>query len=438
MSTQGRDGTERQSYTLDAAWARCAKPTSTAFVTLGKVADRVAAEQLVLSHESRAGWRIRAAPEPHDILWRNAAISLTQMRAAHRIMMFGNIFAFLFWAVPVGGIQAWATVDKIASVFPGVVRWLRRRSLATQALVTGYLPVIALIGLSHLLPYIIEELARRVERHKVKSDIERIVLLRYFGYQIATLYVTVLSGSLWGSLQDILRRPVVIFELLRMSIPGVAVYFMIFVLTQTCINLPMYLLRPWDMINCGTCESTPVRCYVGMEAASSALVLVLGLTYAFIAPAILPICALYFGCASLVYRFLFAYVYEPEYDSSGFFWYELFKCISLGLFLGTLSFLALMALYADYRKFEFIVLLPLPGAVALLHWYCMKHFGHAANFMAYEDAVHVDQGMPSLEFSKEQYMDPVLRRSDRRTTDPCLTRESCRQELGTEMRSVGN
>merc|ERR1712050_655753 len=103
-------------------------------------------------------------------------------------------------------------------------------------------------------------------------------------------------------------------------------------------------------------EISDVRCAYGSEAATAALVMVIGLTYSFIAPAILPACAIYFGLAALVYRWLFTYVYTPEFDSEGAFWYDLFNSVLLGLLLGTLSLVALARNYANHT--QFVVLLP--------------------------------------------------------------------------------
>merc|ERR1712113_157621 len=103
----------------------------------------------------------------------------------------------------------------------------------------------------------------------------------------------------------------------------------------------MLVLRPWDCL--GWCMSPlpSIHASFSIEATSAVIVLVLGLTYSFIAPVILPICALYFVGASFVYRWLFLYVYEPEYGGAGEIWYELFHGLMIGLILGTLTLLAI-------------------------------------------------------------------------------------------------
>ena len=241
------------------------------------------------------------------------------------------------------------------SGFPAVSE-LKAWSPTLYALMTSYLPVLALMGLQALLPYFFAAMARSYEGHKTKSGVERVVpcralsnllhpwcrnrptrsplkprecsfqvLNRCFNYQLASLYVTVLSGSLWDSLTKILDQPSQVLDILARSLPKANVYFLSFVLARACVGVPLLLLRPDVCFGfCGLSGSgTKIHCAFGYEASSIATVLVIGLTYSFIAPAILPACAVYFAAATLSYRWLFTHVYDSEFDGSGVFWYDL-------------------------------------------------------------------------------------------------------------------
>merc|ERR1712137_214419 len=113
-------------------------------------------------------------------------------------------------------------------------------------------------------------------------------------------------------------------------------------------------------------ELPPIYCYFAIEATTAVIVLVLGLTYAFIAPTLLPACALYFGASSVVYRWLFKYVYEPEFQCAGAFWYDLFNGVMIGMLMGTFTLLAVASSYFSYR--QFLALWP----VLFLEWYLFK------------------------------------------------------------------
>merc|ERR1712232_1040660 len=77
-----------------------------------------------------------------------------------------------------------------------------------------------------------------------------------------------------------------------------------------------------------------IRPNYAMEASQLVLVLVLGMTYCIIAPVISFACLIYFALTSLIYMFLFLYVYTPEYDCQGRTWNDMFRTSLLGLLLG--------------------------------------------------------------------------------------------------------
>merc|ERR1712154_540657 len=91
----------------------------------------------------------------------------------------------------------------------------------------------------------------------------------------------------------------------------------------------------------------------GGQLASVGIVLVISLTFSCIVPAIMPVCALFFGCASLVYRWLFDSVYEPEFDDMGSFAQDLFHKVMLAVFLGTLSLLSHVGYTQNFSGSQF-------------------------------------------------------------------------------------
>lgn len=405
--------------------------TTTAFVTFPSVVDRLIGEQLVLTSPLSSAPNIlvsaSGAPERHDIIWKNAAFGMSQVRLNRLFVKVMMVVGMLFWSVPVTLIQAWASVEKLEKL----QRWVPQISKLHDypliyRLLKDYLPVISLMVLLVILPRIFEAVAIDIDKFKSKSEVERLVLSRTMRYQLATLYVTVASGSLWDSLGTLATRPASGAELVRDSVPKVAVYFITFVFASIGVSLPMLLWRPWDIplfLFPSSSEKLTVPWAIGIEVAAPALVLVLGLTYAFIAPAILPACAVYFGLASLVYRFLFRYVYEPEFDCSGAFWYELFDFLMLGLSLGTISLIALAGLYSNWGP-PFLVLLPLLVVLFELWCYCKNTFVKVSSFMSYEDAAMLDRGNLDLaeEFLSEvYYTDPSLDVAERELALPAST-----------------
>lgn len=375
--------------------------SSTAFVTFHKATHSAAAEQMLLLHGPF--WQASAAPEPRDLIWRNVFKPVSQTRFRTMVSQGLLVFGILWWAVPVAFVQTFANASSLQQQVPWLVDFLMR-SPTVYAFVTAYLPAMALIGLQALLPIAFEILARKYEGHKTKSEVQIRILNRCFAYQLASLYVTVLSSSVIQAFKEILDHPAEVLQILSDKLPQVAVYFVTFVLARVGTSLPMLLIRPLALL--GLAADVQV-CYFGAELANVALILVLGLTYSFIAPSILPACALFFGLASIMYRWLFAHVYEPEFDSGGMMWYDLFMCVIVGLFMGTLSLVAITLIKA--QKMQAALLLPLPVLVLIFGAHCSWKIGSQSRLAALKDAVSVDEGggQPPL-FSEVAYSDPLL------------------------------
>merc|ERR1711865_1223856 len=77
------------------------------------------------------------------------------------------------------------------------------------------------------------------------------------------------------------------------------------------------------------------------------LVFALGLTFMIIAPSMMLACFVYFFFATLVYAWLFAYVYSEEFDGRGVLWLCIFNNIMAGKMFGTLVLFALVKNMGD-------------------------------------------------------------------------------------------
>jgi hypothetical protein len=123
------------------------------------------------------------APEPRDIQWANVQVDT---RVARRKEQTANVLLFfgvILWSFPLAAIQAFATAEQLARI-PGMQWILTFNSGSLSALINGYLPVLALLGLILLLPIMFERIAISYERRRTYSDIQRSILTRYFYYQV--------------------------------------------------------------------------------------------------------------------------------------------------------------------------------------------------------------------------------------------------------------
>jgi hypothetical protein len=185
---------------------------------------------------------VSVAPEPRDIRWGSVHVD---KRLLERRESFTNILLFvlvIFWAVPLTAIQAFATTERLAQI-PGMEWILTFNGGSLSSFINGYLPVVALLGLICILPFIFQGIAMGYEQRKTFSDVQGSILGRYFYFQLANIYITVTAGSLWRSLAGIVDHPSSALELLGESLPTMVGYFVSLLITKIFAGLPIVVLR---------------------------------------------------------------------------------------------------------------------------------------------------------------------------------------------------
>jgi hypothetical protein len=190
------------------------------------------------------------APEPSDLIWKNAHVNLGWSRGrewtANALLGLGAVL----WSVPVAGIQALATADQVATV-PGLA-WVATLNGGDVAnFVNGYLPVVLLLTIIMILPHVFYVVALKYEDRKTQSDVQASIIGRYFYYQLvrgaaaarppgrharvrctfsslgcfpssqANIFITVTAGSILESLGEIIEHPGSILAILGKSLPNV-------------------------------------------------------------------------------------------------------------------------------------------------------------------------------------------------------------------------
>eukprot|EP00535_Pseudo-nitzschia_heimii_P001597 CAMPEP_0197185942 /NCGR_PEP_ID=MMETSP1423-20130617/12922_1 /TAXON_ID=476441 /ORGANISM="Pseudo-nitzschia heimii, Strain UNC1101" /LENGTH=866 /DNA_ID=CAMNT_0042637123 /DNA_START=119 /DNA_END=2716 /DNA_ORIENTATION=- len=215
--------------------------SSTGFVTFLDLTSLTIAASAPLTSKPQV-LDVTVAPEPKDIIWKNAHISLkTQTHRENITNIILGMIGFL-WIFPLTAIQAFAKAEYIAQI-PGMEWILTAGGGSVSHFVNGYLPVAALLALTMILPVIFEFLARNYERRKRLSDVQNSMLGRYFYFQVLNLYISVTAGGVWKSLADIIDHPTSILSLLGESMPFMVGYFVSLLVTKVLVGLPTIFLR---------------------------------------------------------------------------------------------------------------------------------------------------------------------------------------------------
>jgi len=399
--------------------------TSTGFVTFTDLVTLTCAVRAPLSHEAGV-LHARNAPDPRDIVWENAHVNETFM--IHREWMANALLGVgaILWSVPVTAIQAMANLSQLARI-PGLT-WVSKAAHGDfGAFLNGYLPVLALIILITVLPFIFEWIALKYEQRKKQSDVQHAILKRFFNYQLANVYITVTAGSILDSLAEILDHPSNLLSLLAKSVPTVVGYFVMFVSTKLLAGLPVSLLQVGPLLNrimslmfCRDRILTqreldeayaPLPFELGREYANQLLIIVIMFTYATISPVILPVGAMYFLGALLVYKKQLLLVFSPAYESGGMMFPTSCQRTLIGLICGQLTLLGYTVLRRGF--YQPMVLLPLPFYTLSMMNSFKKLYEEPGRYLSLERAIHLDQkSAKEAQFDRNVYRQPSMREGD--------------------------
>eukprot|EP00929_Paragymnodinium_shiwhaense_P062467 TRINITY_DN31186_c0_g2_i1.p1 TRINITY_DN31186_c0_g2~~TRINITY_DN31186_c0_g2_i1.p1 ORF type:complete len:1211 (-),score=199.81 TRINITY_DN31186_c0_g2_i1:145-3777(-) len=350
--------------------------SSTAFITFRSLRAASVACQVVLDEDAFVGSKVtaRPAPGPRDILWHNTAVPWIRTKIRRYFINVALIFGIIFWSVPVTFLQAWTSMARLRRLLPEwaqpPVTW---ESSYVGALCTLYAPVLVLLGLLDLMPYALHALAARYEGVKTTSALRMLTMRRYWWFQLATIHVTALSGSLSDALVGILEHPASVLWQLGQAVPGVAVYFLVYALSSALLLTPLTLLRPSELLRrvwycllrCFCCKQrTPLveeqlpSPDLESDLFTLILVLLICVAYATIAPLIMFAGLLLFVIRRQVLAVRYLYVEVPRFDSGGAHWYLLWDQAMGAMFFAHATTIAVVALRGGYVQLPFLLALP--------------------------------------------------------------------------------
>ncbi|KAM7269597.1 hypothetical protein ACFE04_025094 [Oxalis oulophora] len=363
-------------------------------------------------------WITEQAPEPHDVYWPFFSSSFMRRWICKLMVIVACIVLTVLFIIPVVIVQGLTNLSQLEIWLP-FLKSVLTLTFVSQV-ITGYLPSLILQLFLKIVPPIMEFLSS-VQGYISNSDIVRSACNKVLWFTIWNVFfATVFSGSILNQI-SIFLDPRNIPEKLAVAVPAQASFFIAYVVTSGWTSTSSELFRIIPLIfslltRC--CKSTEEEVQVPPIAYHKDIPRILffgllGITYFFLAPLILPFLLIYLCLAYIVYRNQFVNVYAPKYDSAGKFWpivhnsmifsLVLMHCIAIGIF-------ALKKLpVASYLIF------PLPILTLLFNEYSRKRF--LPNFIGYSAEVLIkkdrqDEDDPSMDvfFNRlvTAYQDPAL------------------------------
>mmetsp|Transcript_24959 Transcript_24959/g.32234 ORF Transcript_24959/g.32234 Transcript_24959/m.32234 type:complete len:480 (+) Transcript_24959:1-1440(+) len=411
--------------------------SSTGFVTFTTLSAKAAASQMLLT-EHPMRFQAHAAPESRDIIWKNVTCPMSQVQLRQNVTNIVLIIGIIVWSAVVSFIQVLSSIEFLEDYLPFL------KNLDTNStyysLLSGYLPVVALLIVVQLLPYLFQALEQRYVGLKSYSAVQAAVLIYFFYYQVANVYVSVMSGSIYTSLTDIIDSPTSVLTLLAEAVPTVSVYFLDVIIVKTLVGLPMELIRLWPLtqmtfiFGCtnvkfltvkqaeeGVFESPELK--YGWYYPNQLFVMMVILIYGMISPVILLAGTIYFGLAMVVYKYQVLNCYIPKYESGGSFWFRVYNQTLVGLVAAQVTLVGYMII-KEATYWQIVAIAPLPFITIWYGTNISSNWSNSTEKLSLQKAMSLDKAeeqllssprRPELErafsssFQHEAYLQPSLR-----------------------------
>ncbi|XP_002530016.2 CSC1-like protein HYP1 isoform X1 [Ricinus communis] len=364
-------------------------------------------------------WVTEQAPEPQDVHWSFFSASFLRRWIYKLVAVFAFLILTILFLIPVLLVQGLANLYQLETWFP-FLKGILSLTVVSQ-LITGYLPSLILqLFLFFVPPLMI--LFSSMQGYISLSQIEKSACTKVLCFTLWNIFLAnVLSGSAFYMV-NVFLEPKKIPEVLAEAVPAQASFFISYVVTSGWTSLSSELFRLIPLIcsfikrlcarKDGDKFEVPSIPYHS-EIPTALFFVLLGITYFFLAPLILPFLLIYFCLGYIIFRNQLLNVYAPKYETSGKFWPIVHYSTVFSLIL--MHVIAIGTFGLKKLPLASSLTIPLPVLTLLFNEYCRKRF--LPIFKAYPTECLVtkdkeDENEPSMaEFYDKlvsAYHDPAL------------------------------
>lgn len=346
-------------------------PTNTGFVTFNTRAACLSSYRLGILFDIHPEIHVSPIGSKSEIIWTNLPYSTQEMEHGRNTEYTLFRLGLIFWSTILTFISAISNLQNLEKYLP----FLKNLDETTYSILSGILPVAVMGYFISLLPVIFAYGGEKFNKLKFLSQIQEDVFHWMYAYQIANVFVTTLSGSVFDSLVQLINNPTSIIGLLGASLPAASVFFGNFTLSAAIIGGATELLQIGPLIiylfyTKILKESQLTRRQIltgplcdqimnyGEYLPAILFILFILQIYWVISPLTTFFGAIYFTTKYFILKYRFLYVYTPKFEMGGIFWFGLFRYSMLGLFLSSLTMLGYTALKEG--QVQVAVLFPLP------------------------------------------------------------------------------
>lgn len=365
-------------------------------------------------------WVTEQAPEPHDVYWPFFSSSFMRRWISKLVVIVACILLTIAFLLPVVFVQGLTNLNQLEVWLPFLKNILS--ITVVSQVVTGYLPSLILQMFLKMVPPIMEFLST-IQGYISHSDIQKSACDKVLWFTIWNIFfATVFSGTALYQV-SIFLEPKNIPSKLATAVPAQASFFIAYVVTSGWTSTSSELFRIFPLI-CSLIRrpfaksadddelevpsipyhrDIPRICFFGL----------LGITYFFLAPLILPFLLIYFCLGYIVFRNQFINVYAPAFETGGKFWPAMHNTMIFSLVL--MHAIAVGIFTLKKVSLASTLIFPLPVLTLLFNAYCRKRFlpifvAYSAETLIKKDrAYQNDATMPEFfENLATAYQDPAM------------------------------
>eukprot|EP00474_Spongospora_subterranea_P009648 CRZ10106.1 hypothetical protein [Spongospora subterranea] len=395
------------------------RPLPSGFVTFNTFNAAAMAVQIPLTQTM--GMSGSPAPEPRDIVWPNIGLSQKQRWFRQTLATMAFLLCLVSYTAPVTFLASFTKLELLIEVIPALDPLLEF-SPSLKAAIAGFLPSLAVIIVMSLIPPVLRILSR-FKGFVAESYIERNTFRDFYYFQFIHVFLvpTMTTAALQGNYSDITIG--YILKQLAESLPQASSFFIIMIMTQSLLNVPLELLIPFRLLS-GLFQIRSATTATDVRIASdpggfafdhyypsSLLLFALGIIYMPIAPLIVPFCALFCLVSSIVYRYLFCYVKAHDFEGGGLMFPLVFGRLVFALGFSQLTLIGVLVEKKSSTIAAFI--LPVLFITARFYFFIQKECGERAKRLVLEDI---------------QLLDEALSRNSM-TQDPSAASEAAKQAM---------
>ncbi|KAL5100187.1 hypothetical protein RYX36_004514 [Vicia faba] len=363
-------------------------------------------------------WITELAPEPRDVYWPFFSESFIRRWISKLVVVLVSIVFTILFLVPVVFVQGLTNLSQLKALFPFLTSLLTIKFVSQ--IITGYLPSLILQLFLLLVPPAMEFLST-IQGYISRSDIERSATTKVLWFTIWNVFfATAFSGSILSMMSTILD-PKVIPATLAVVVPAQASFFITYVVTSgwTSVSSELFRIIPYILNLITRIFTTPddefELPYMPYHKDIPRVLFfgLLGITYFFQAPLILPFVLAYFCLAYIIYRNQLMNVYAPRYETAGKFWPTVHNSMIFSLVLMHIIAVGIFAL--KKLSIASTMTLPLPVLTLLFNEYCRKRFlpifvGYSAESLIKKDREDLNDPIMAEFYNNliDAYKDPAL------------------------------